>query len=142
MREAYNYHAPNTPRQPQHDYSATVVAPMPPERTSGPENVPGCAMCGEVHGCSHSADEYAGRRTAIASKPAAKPEVTETARYVKSLRAQLGLTQAEFAEKCGVGIQSIYWWEAGLRTPRKTAMIVMESLRNQQIDDNADKITP
>ncbi|MDQ3692644.1 MAG: helix-turn-helix domain-containing protein [Chloroflexota bacterium] len=40
-----------------------------------------------------------------------------TPELIRSLRRQLGLTQSEFAQRLGVSMQAVSFWERGTRTP-------------------------
>lgn len=40
-----------------------------------------------------------------------------TPERIRSLRRQLGLTQTEFAQRLGVSMQAVSFWERGTRTP-------------------------
>ncbi|MGL5397820.1 MAG: helix-turn-helix domain-containing protein [Shewanella sp.] len=51
-----------------------------------------------------------------------------TPEQIKQARKSLGLTQAEMAEKVGVGIDAIKQWESGRRKPRGPAIKMIEML--------------
>lgn len=52
-----------------------------------------------------------------------------TAKGLRSLRSKLGLSAADFGKLAGVSAQSIYHWEAGKTTPRKSQQSALAGLR-------------
>lgn len=72
-------------------------------------------------------------RKAIAKVPQAKVAEPAAARFVakglRSLRARLGLSAADFGKLAGVSGQSIYNWERGKAVPRKSQLTVLAGLR-------------
>ena len=52
------------------------------------------------------------------------------AKGLKSLRARLGLSAAQFGKLAGVSGQSIYNWETGKAVPRKSQMAALAELRS------------
>lgn len=65
-------------------------------------------------------------------RPQETPEPT-AARFVakglRSLRARLGLSAADFGKLAGASGQSIYNWESGKAVPRKSQVTVLAGLR-------------
>ena len=51
---------------------------------------------------------------------------------VKELRNQLGITQHELAEKCGVTLRTVQYWEKGKTIP-ESALILLRSLTSNEI---------
>ena len=51
------------------------------------------------------------------------------AKGLRSLRARLGLSQAQVAQLMGVSSQSVYNWEAKKATPRKEQLGVLATIR-------------
>jgi len=72
-------------------------------------------------------------RKAIAKVPQANPAEPPAARFVakglRSLRARLGLSAADFGKLAGASGQSIYNWESGKSVPRKSQLPVLAGLR-------------
>lgn len=66
-----------------------------------------------------------------AAVPAApeKPKVRFVARGLRSHRARLGLSAAEFGRLVGVSAQSIYNWEQGAARPRAAQLAALIALR-------------
>lgn len=61
-----------------------------------------------------------------------KPEASAprfVAKGLRSLRARLGLSAADFGKLAGVSGQSIYNWESGKSVPRKSQLTVLAGLR-------------
>lgn len=50
---------------------------------------------------------------------------------VRKLREKLRLTQAELAQRLGVTQTCVSYWEAGIRSPRGPAAILLETLAGQ-----------
>jgi putative transcriptional regulator len=50
---------------------------------------------------------------------------------IKALRARLGLTQAQMAERMGVALQTYQQWEHGRRKPRRPTLKLLEILTNE-----------
>lgn len=77
------------------------------------------------------------RQVKVAGKTSSKPrqETPEptAARFVakglRSLRARLGLSAADFGKLAGISGQSIYNWESGKAIPRKSQLTVLAGLR-------------
>jgi putative transcriptional regulator len=63
----------------------------------------------------------------IASPPIASPPVFD-ATYARRVRSQTRLTQAEFAARIGVPIETVRNWEQGKRSPRGPARAVLKLL--------------
>ena len=51
------------------------------------------------------------------------PDLVFTAERVKLIRVRLGLTQQEFADHMGVGVNSIARWEGNGARPSKAKML-------------------
>lgn len=51
-----------------------------------------------------------------------------TPEQIKQARQSMGLTQAEMAEKMGVGIDAVKQWESGRRKPRGPAIKIIKML--------------
>jgi putative transcriptional regulator len=69
-----------------------------------------------------------GGVTVDGAGPAAAPCVTGggDAAYAKSVRARTKLTQAEFAARIGVPIETVRNWEQGKRSPRGPARALLK----------------
>jgi DNA-binding transcriptional regulator YiaG len=78
------------------------------------------------------------RQTKAASRPApavkdddAEPAATRfVAKGLRSLRARLGLSAADFGRLAGASGQSVYNWESGKAVPRKSQLSVLAGLRS------------
>jgi putative transcriptional regulator len=58
-----------------------------------------------------------------------RPPITPTdASYARRIRSQTRLTQAEFAARIGVPIETVRNWEQGKRTPRGPARALLKLL--------------
>ena len=69
-------------------------------------------------------------RTGKAAQPTTDESPTRfSARGLKSLRARLGLSAADFGKLAGVSGQSIYNWELGKAVPRKSQLDALTGLR-------------
>lgn len=69
---------------------------------------------------------------AISKRPqenAAPPAARFVAKGLRSLRARLGLSAADFGKLAGASGQSIYNWESGKAVPRKSQLTVLAGLR-------------
>jgi putative transcriptional regulator len=53
-------------------------------------------------------------------------EHNDPARFVRAVRARCGLTQAAFAEKIDVPIETVRNWEQGKRSPRGPARALLK----------------
>ncbi len=53
-------------------------------------------------------------------------EHSDPARFVREVRARCGLTQAAFAEKIEVPIETVRNWEQGKRSPRGPARALLK----------------
>ena len=60
--------------------------------------------------------------------PAATPGRTADATYARRVRSQTRLTQAEFAARIGVPIETVRNWEQGKRSPRGPARALLKLL--------------
>ena len=63
---------------------------------------------------------------ADAASPAAGPDTQPDAAYAKGVRARTKLTQAEFAARIGVPIETVRNWEQGKRSPRGPARALLK----------------
>ncbi len=52
-----------------------------------------------------------------------------TAKGLKSMRAKLGLSGADFARLLGTSVQSVYNWEAGKTVPRASQRVAIAGIR-------------
>lgn len=71
-------------------------------------------------------------RKSISKVPQANaepPAARFVAKGLRSLRARLGLSAADFAKLAGASGQSIYNWESGKSVPRKSQLAVLAGLR-------------
>ncbi len=56
-------------------------------------------------------------------------------RLVKELRTRMGLTQEQFAAIVGVTFVTVNRWESGKAKPSRLAMMRLEELHEQRIDE-------
>ena len=63
---------------------------------------------------------------AVAASPADAPDTQPDAAYAKGVRARTKLTQAEFAARIGVPIETVRNWEQGKRSPRGPARALLK----------------
>ena len=56
--------------------------------------------------------------------------VVPSAAYARGLRTRLHLTQAEFAARIGVPIETVRTWEQGKREPRGPARALLKVIEN------------
>ena len=54
------------------------------------------------------------------------PRATDAAAYARGVRARTKLTQAEFAARIGVPIETVRNWEQGKRSPRGPARALLK----------------
>src|SRR6476660_4717182 len=59
---------------------------------------------------------------------ASEPATPGAAAYARGVRAQTKLTQAEFASRIGVPIETVRDWEQGKRSPRGPARALLKLL--------------
>jgi len=70
------------------------------------------------------------RMSAKLQEPSAETTPTRfVAKGLRSLRARLGISAADFGKLAGASGQSIYNWESGKAVPRKGQMAVLAGLR-------------
>lgn len=66
----------------------------------------------------------------VPQAPAAEPPAARfVAKGLRSLRARLGVSAADFGKLAGVSGQSVYNWERGKSVPRKSQLTVLAGLR-------------
>ena len=71
----------------------------------------------------------------VLKKPAASPVSSSAARVrftssgLRSQRARLGLSAADYAQLVGVSPQSVYNWEREITRPRKEQIVTLAALR-------------
>ena len=75
------------------------------------------------------ADKVAARATANTTTEAQSVKVRFVPKGLRSQRARLGLSAAEYAKLAGVTQQSIYNWESGTTRPRAEQIPRLASLR-------------
>jgi putative transcriptional regulator len=63
-----------------------------------------------------------------AAMPASPLEQGRDAAYAKGIRARTHLTQAEFAARIGVPIETVRNWEQGKRSPRGPARALLKMI--------------
>jgi putative transcriptional regulator len=71
------------------------------------------------------APALAPAETVLATNGAAAPR-TDDAAYAKGVRARTRLTQAQFAARIGVPIETVRNWEQGKRSPRGPARALLK----------------
>jgi putative transcriptional regulator len=72
------------------------------------------------------AGDLAGGAAAATLSPAATPPAQPDAAYARGVRAQTKLTQAQFAARIGVPIETVRNWEQGKRSPRGPARALLK----------------
>lgn len=89
------------------------------------------ALKREVAGLRRETSALAKRAASSAPAPVAKAErpMRFVAKGLRSLRARLGLSQAQFAQLVGVSDQSVYNWEGKKATPRREQLAAIAALR-------------
>ena len=73
-----------------------------------------------------------GRRGAVSAPPTTSEspqKIRFVAKGLKSQRARLGLSAADFGRLVGVSAQSIYNWEQGHATPRAGQLAILAARR-------------
>src|SRR6202795_5408229 len=68
------------------------------------------------------------RAIATAAHQAARSAHSVDATYARSVRGQTGLTQAAFAARIGVPVETVRNWEQGKRSPRGPARALLKVL--------------
>lgn len=68
-------------------------------------------------------------RAPLKAVPAGDSAARFSAKGLKTLRAKLGLSAADFGRLAGVSGQSIYNWEAGKAKPQKAQLAALQPLR-------------
>lgn len=61
-------------------------------------------------------------------RPRAAPPATPFARAIRQYREALGLTQAEVATFCRVGIRTMQRWESGEISPRGNQIVALAAV--------------
>ncbi len=51
-----------------------------------------------------------------------------TANEITKARESLKMSRKDFANKLGVSIRTVFYWEEGTRNPSKTAVILIQSM--------------
>ena len=69
------------------------------------------------------------RGAGAAPAASAAPKLRFVARGLRSQRAHLGLSAAEYGKLVGVSAQSVYNWEQGAARPRAAQLAVLAALR-------------
>lgn len=107
------------------------------------------ALKRQVAALEQKAGQLAKRATVPAgsSEPAALPDrpVRFVAKGLKSLRARLGVSAAQFARLVGVSEQSVYNWETKKATPRKeqfAAIIGLRGIGKREAQQRLQEKTP
>jgi putative transcriptional regulator len=67
-----------------------------------------------------------GSERDVTSGKARLPETGDDASYARNIRARTRLTQAEFAARIGVPIETVRNWEQGKRSPRGPARALLK----------------
>lgn len=57
-----------------------------------------------------------------------------SAERVKRRRSELGLTQSELAERLGVDIRAVQYWERGEKNPRASILKLLDTLDAKRSD--------
>jgi DNA-binding transcriptional regulator YiaG len=71
------------------------------------------------------------KKGAAPLQPQAEPSSLRfSAKGLRSLRARLGLSAADFAKLVGASGQSVYNWEAGKAVPRKSQLTTLAGIRS------------
>jgi putative transcriptional regulator len=50
---------------------------------------------------------------------------------IRRIRKELGLTQAEVAERCGVSDRTVRFWEKGKRSPSGPALTLLKQMQDK-----------
>jgi putative transcriptional regulator len=66
------------------------------------------------------------RPLAAAASPVTEGNASSDAAYAKGVRARTSLTQAQFAARIGVPIETVRNWEQGKRSPRGPARALLK----------------
>lgn len=66
------------------------------------------------------------RRLATIAEQMRRPGTATDAAYARSVRARTGLTQAQFAARIGVPLETVRNWEQGKRSPRGPARALLK----------------
>ena len=77
----------------------------------------------------HARPRIEGANRALADRKAASPAIVAPpvdAAYARGVRARTRLTQAEFAARIGVPIETVRNWEQGKRSPRGPARALLK----------------
>lgn len=84
------------------------------------------AIAGEPRSTSHSASGAGDRPIEHRSAAGNGAQPQRDAAYARGVRAQTRLTQAEFASRIGVPIETVRNWEQGKRCPRGPARALLK----------------
>jgi putative transcriptional regulator len=93
-----------------------------PDGSEGPLPDLGDQAVREIPGPPLVPDGQAGRAGGAAQGLIA----TDTASYARRIRANVRLTQAEFANRIGVPVETVRNWEQGKRAPRGPARALLK----------------
>ena len=66
------------------------------------------------------------RRASVAAAATAAPAASSDAAYARGVRARTRLTQAQFAARIGVPLETVRNWEQGKRSPRGPARALLK----------------
>jgi putative transcriptional regulator len=75
--------------------------------------------------CAMPGEPFASRSDATAARPVADGSPADAA-YARGVRARTKLTQAEFAARISVPIETVRNWEQGKRSPRGPARALLK----------------
>lgn len=94
-----------------------------PDGSERPIEQPGAAKVAPPPAAPVASSRLASRLMSLAPR-SAKPKTD--ADYARAIRAATKLTQAEFAERIGVPIETVRNWEQGKRSPRGPARALLK----------------
>ena len=61
-----------------------------------------------------------------------KVEIPDSAEYVKAIRRDCGMTQAEFAAAIGISVRTLQKYELGVNKPGYDAMFKLEAMKKEK----------
>jgi len=105
------------------------------------------ALKRELTAVRRQSGELAKRAASTAKAPAEAPgrPVRFVAKGLRTLRARLGLSQAQLARLLGVSDQSVYNWEGKKATPRKEqvqAIVALRAISKSEAQQRLAEIKP